>query len=338
MREKLSISEERLQACLQEQYDLISATLEFLPLGHDTRAGVYLVVSECGIPYLLKVKLGSLYEPGCLVPRFLHDQGITSVVAPLSTKRHTLWTQTEDWSVIVYPFLDGDTGWAGMTDAHWKEVGSIFKQIHQVVLPSVSFESLRKETFDPTEYISWVHTFETQLETQIAVSEDVSISERVLRASWIAHKSTIHAMMTSMEKLAKVLQECSGPHVVCHADLHPGNLLRTQDGHVFVIDWDDVMLAPRERDFIFVRKAQEDSSQNIPPFFQGYGQTEIDWTALAYYLYERIITDVIAFTQEVFFREDLGEESKTYAAQLFHGMLSKGGMIEEAYAAEAHLS
>ena len=35
-------------------------------------------------------------------------------------------------------------------------------------------------------------------------------------------------------------------------DLHPANLLRDDAGQVFVIDWDEVMLDPNERDFLFI--------------------------------------------------------------------------------------
>jgi spectinomycin phosphotransferase len=78
MREQPKIAEERLRTCLQYHYDLIPITLEFLPLGLDYHAGVYQVVNEPGTSYLLKVKSGALYEPGCLVPSLLRDQGITS--------------------------------------------------------------------------------------------------------------------------------------------------------------------------------------------------------------------------------------------------------------------
>ena len=44
--------------------------------------------------------------------------------------------------MIVYPFIDGDTSWTGMTNEQWKEVGAIFKRIHQVILPPFGFESL----------------------------------------------------------------------------------------------------------------------------------------------------------------------------------------------------
>ena len=304
MHEQPSIAEEHLRACFQDQYDLIPVTLEFLPLGHDYNAGVYRVVSEQGTPYLLKVTSRSLYEPSCLVPRYLSDQGITAVVAPLPTRSNALWTRLEDWIVIVYPFLEGDTSLTGMTNEQWQEVGTIFKRIHQVMLPPVGFESLRKETFDPAEYARWVRAFETQH----AHSEGGSVSERALRSSWMAHQSTIHTVVTSLEQLAGILQRRSGPYVICHADLHPANLLRDRAGHVFVIDWDEVMLAPKERDFLFVREPQAD------PFFQGYGQTEIDWIALTYYRWERVVQDLIEYAQNVFFRGDWGEETRADAA------------------------
>jgi hypothetical protein len=45
----------------------------------------------------------------------------------------------------VYPFIEGDTSFTGMTDEQWKEVGTIFHQIHQVTLPPEGFESLQIE-------------------------------------------------------------------------------------------------------------------------------------------------------------------------------------------------
>jgi spectinomycin phosphotransferase len=47
-----------------------------------------------------------------------------------------------EWTVIVYPWVSGDSSLTGMMDEQWKQVGSIFKRIHQVRLPPVGFESL----------------------------------------------------------------------------------------------------------------------------------------------------------------------------------------------------
>jgi spectinomycin phosphotransferase len=336
MREQPKMPEERLRACFQDQYDLIPVTLEFLPLGLDYNAGVYRVVSEQGTASLLKVTSRPLYEPQCLVPRFLNDQGITSLVAPVPTRSGALWSHLEEWSVIVYPFIDGETSWTGMTDEQWKEVGTIFQQIHQVRLPPEGFESLRKETSDPTKYVRWIRTFETQHARALG---GASASQRALRSCWMAHQSTIHTVVTSLERLAGVLQSRTLPYVICHADLHPANLLRDHAGHVFVIDWDEVMLAPKARDFLFVNESSVDS-EALPgtlAFFQGYGQTDIDWIALIYYRYERVVQDLIACAQEVFFRDDLGEGTKADSVQLFQAILAEGGEIDAASQASAHL-
>jgi spectinomycin phosphotransferase len=330
MREPPSIPEQRLRACLQDWYGLIPTTFDFLPLGLDYHAGVYRVRSEQGSDYLLKVTSRPLYEPACLVPRYLRDQGITEVVAPLPTKSNALWAQLEDWRVIVYPFIEGDTSWEGMTDAQWREVGSVFKHIHQAVLPSqVRLEEMKKETFDAAQYARWIRGFEAE---HARAQDGEGTSECTLRDLWMAHQSTIHAGVTTLEKLAEVLQRRELPFGICHADLHPANLLRDAASHVFVIDWDEVMLAPRERDFIFISELQAEA------FFQGYGQVEIDWTALTYYLWERVLQDVIACAQDVFSRDDLGEESKADIVQLFRNILeSRSSTLTAAYTAMNHL-
>jgi spectinomycin phosphotransferase len=329
MREKPAIADKLLQAIVQNQYGLVPVTLEFLPVGLDYYAGVYHLVSEQGIPYLLKATSRPLYEPRYLIPRYLNDQGITSVVAPLPTKSGGLWSKLADWTVVLYPFIDGDSSLTGMTDEQWRELGSIFKQIHQTPIPAEGFESLRKETFDVAEYVQWIHDFEAQY---LHTEHGGSTPERALSASWVAHQPTIHTAVYYLEKLAGMLQRRSGPYVICHADLHPANLIRDSAGHVFVIDWDDVMLAPRERDFIFAMELSADA------FWEGYGQTEIDWIALTYYLWERVVQDVIECAKDVFFNDDLGEETRADVVRLFDEILmGHSSTINAAHAAAAHL-
>ncbi|HEY7356045.1 MAG TPA: aminoglycoside phosphotransferase family protein [Ktedonobacterales bacterium] len=336
MYEPPDIPEERLRACLRDQYALAAASIVFLPLGLDSRAGVYRVVSEQGARYLLKAKAGAFYEPGCLVPRYLCDQGVVGVVAPLPTKGQTLWTRLDEWIITLYPFIEGEHGWnPAMTVAQWRAAGATLKQIHQVRLPTVGFESLHRETFDPAGYRRSVRA----IETGYISAEGGSQAEQTMRSCWLTHQVTIDMAVALLGTLAGALQERSGPHVICHADLHPSNIIR-QASQVFVIDWDDVMLAPKERDFLFVGEAPADGTvpAEAAPFFQGYGALEIDWVALTYYLWERVVQDVIAYAEEVFLRDDLGETSKTAAVEMLRAILSKEGrVVGSALAAAAHL-
>lgn len=329
MREPPSISHQDLHRCLRDQYGLVSARLEFLPRGLDYSAGLYRVVMELGTDFLLKVSKRPLYAQACLVPAYLREQGITSVVAPIRTESQALWTNIGDWRVIVYPFIEGQTGFAGMMEDDWYKTGTIFRQIHQVRLPPEGFDSLQKETFDPTRYAQWIRAFETQ---HLHRAPCGTTSVDAIRASWVAHQAKIQMIVTSLENLAGVLRSRSHSSVICHADLHPANLIRDDHGRVFVIDWDEVMLAPPERDFIFIREPEAE------PFWEGYGQREMDWTVLTYYRWERVAQDLIECAQNVWFRDDLGEESKADAARMFDVILAEGGSsIVSALSAAAHL-
>jgi spectinomycin phosphotransferase len=42
---------------------------------------------------------------------------------------------------------------------------------------------------------------------------------------------------------------------------------------------------------------QQPSEQAI--FYEGYGPVQVDWTCLAYYRYERIIEDLVAYAEQV---------------------------------------
>jgi spectinomycin phosphotransferase len=89
---------------------------------------------------------------------------------------------------------------------------------------------------------------------------------------------------------------------------------------------------------LFVGESADVSlGQDISPFFQGYGQMEIDWAALAYYRWERIVQDLIECAQTVFLRDDLGEETKADAVQLFDTIVTEGGVIQAACAAASHI-
>ena len=267
MYEKPNIPDDDLRAAVRDQYGIDAATLAFLPLGLDSMAGVYRVVSEQGKAYLLKAKVGPFYEAGYLVSRYLCDQGIAGVVAPLRTKRNPLWTRLGEWTVTVYPFIEGENGWnPGMTDAHWRAVER-FSTIcirsgcrRKALRACAERRSIRQDTV--VRWMPWKPGTS-------ALWVEVRWSRRCVRA-WLAHQSLIHRCEFAGNAGNAVFSGTPGRLCICHADLHPSNIMRAQSNQVFVIDWDDVMLAPKEHDFIFVGEAPRmaQCGQGAPRFLQ----------------------------------------------------------------------
>ncbi|MGH9761836.1 MAG: aminoglycoside phosphotransferase family protein, partial [Blastocatellia bacterium] len=140
MREQPELPKDGIRDCLHDYYGLTAVTLDFLPLGLDFTAGVYRASTDGETCFLVKIKSGLFYESGCQVSSYLRGQGITSVIAPLPNKNAALWTKLDDWMLVVFPFVDGDSNPTGMADEQWREAGSILKRIHGVKLPQSGFE------------------------------------------------------------------------------------------------------------------------------------------------------------------------------------------------------
>src|SRR5688500_2276801 len=89
--------------------------------------------------------------------------------------------------------------------------------------------------------------------------------------------ATIREIVERGERLADAFRArpiSAGTYVLCHGDVHPGNVLITPRDELFLVDWDTLRYAPREQDFVLIDNAA---------FFAGYGPASIDHTALAYY-------------------------------------------------------
>jgi len=65
---------------------------------------------------------------------------------------------------------------------------------------------------------------------------------------------------------------------------------------------------------------------------------EIDWLALTYFRWERVVQDFIECTRNVCFRNDWGEERRAEAVRLLDVILAKErGHIDSVYQASAPL-
>jgi spectinomycin phosphotransferase len=128
-------------------------------------------------------------------------------------------------------------------------------------------------------------------------------------------RSEILELVGRAERLALTLQSQSQEFLLCHSDIHAGNILIGTGGSFYIVDWDDPILAPKERDLMFVgggiggvwNNAREETL-----FYEGYGQTEIDPIALAYYRHERIVQDIAVYCEQIFLTNKGGTDREQF--------------------------
>jgi spectinomycin phosphotransferase len=327
MLDKPPLEDEQIAACIKETYDLSVTAIEFLPIGHDSYAGVYRVQGN-GQPYFLKVKADPVTELSIRLPRSLREQGIEQVVAPLPTTTHTLCGKIGNFTLILYPFIEGQSGMSvGLSDSQWIALGALLRKLHSVHLASELVKITPKENFVP--HPQWTAALK-QLQASIGTRTCTSPAEKELAAFWTSKRQEIGRILDRTEQLGRVLRDRSFESVLCHSDFHTNNVLIDSRGRLFIVDWDQPMLAPKERDLLFVTVGGFVSDERDEAlFFEGYGETTIDPWALAYYRYARAVEDMGAFGEQVFLM-DVSETTRLDSVKWFKRMFQPGNIVEAA--------
>jgi spectinomycin phosphotransferase len=124
--------------------------------------------------------------------------------------------------------------------------------------------------------------------------------------------------------------------VLCHADIHTANILVDGD-KLFIVDWDQPILAPKERDLMFVVGGGEIRSREEELFFEGYGETAVDWLAVAYYRYEWGVQEIGDFGERVFLLAEVSDITREDSVRGFRQLFQPGDVVDTAYQSEVML-
>ena len=263
-----------------------------LAAGGDVEVTVYRVDSDEG-PHFLKLRRDQPRNPPPL-SRYLADSGITQVLAPLNPRDGYSSSRIGDLSATIFPFIDGENGFRRpLSEDQWTSFGAVVRALHDVRLPLSVSETMRQETYSDV-WRSKVRGYLTGAPSQ-GPNDSVA---RELRGLLSRKRLEIATLVEHAEQFAASLRRRVLLVVPCHGDLHAGNVLIDSAGSLVIVDWDDAVLAPKERDLMFVGggvggawNRREESAA----FYHGYGPASVDAEALTYYRCERVVEDVAVY-------------------------------------------
>lgn len=310
---------------LKNSYGIDVADLTYLPLGADANALVYKVQTPDQKSYFVKLKRGQ-HDISVNLQLLLHSAGIKEIISPIKTLNKQPKLYVNDFTLIVYPFIYGYDGFSqNLTDDQWIAFGKALKYIHQLQLP-ISILQLIKQEVCSTQ---WRNNVRSIYECNLDVISSDEITSKFL-ASLKKHKSVILCLVDKAEKLSKVIQKQSVDFVLCHGDIHAGNVFIAQTGALHIVDWDQPIMAPKERDLMFIGGGVGNiwnNKREIKLFYTGYGKTEINKKIIDYYRCERIIEDVVLYYQQLL-SDNVGYKDRLTSYNHFIAMFEPNGVVD----------
>lgn len=315
------MTSEQLRAWVRDDFGVDLESVERIHHGADTAAEVWRGITPTDRLYAVKWSGGGS-DAGPLVSAYLAEHGVPGVAGPAKTRGGRLWSTREGRRLSLLPWISAARAVdANITAQHWTAYGELLASVHATAPSPELAAALRRENYDHERMVTLAETIDHRLRTD----KPRDRLEEELAAEWNASRELITGLIYLAEDLAQELRGRDATKVICHSDPHLGNLLLGPGDEVWLIDWDDVMLAPRERDLMFLLGGMGSvgpvSEQRRTWFFNGYGTAEIDEQRLTYYRCARALDDAAQWAEQVLQGPDREE-----ALTILRGVLSPSGL------------
>jgi len=296
---------EKLEEILAQHYGFTIRNITPGPRGF---VATTYIIDTLDARYFAKVVKVSRYsaniEAGLPVLQELRAAGIDQINYPIPAKDGCLSMTFEGHMLVVYNFIEGE--WT--FDYDFEAYVALMTKIHQAKIQT----PLLRESFDIS---AVVNTLRRELD-DLEKSSYSNPHQRKLQAIIAEYRHELVADMTRFDLLVHYLRQSANvPFVLTHGDAS-GNILQAADGKLYMIDWDDMMFAPRERDTWFhvgTNQAQAEFLSLYQHYFPAY---QIDASLFAFYVYKRYFEDVEGWCDKILDSQSTDDERANHLIHL----------------------
>ncbi|MAT75102.1 hypothetical protein CMK14_08155 [Candidatus Poribacteria bacterium] len=348
MKTEPTIPQHQLQQQINQNYCTNLQALAFLPIGEGSWCFHGQGKSEI---FIRLVKEKTKAEKTVLLAKFLSDQGLP-VLPSLADKSGNLMGEIEGCGLIIYPFIYGSTLMNRelsnkQASPLRREIGVTVARIHalteltdnqrysnqlnrnqhspirQFDLPREDFARFQVESFSilsPDDHQPPIRQHDDALVVEL--SDFIQPRQKALRN-----------LIGVARRLGQTLRLEALDYVLCHGDIHEDNILLSDSGEIFIIDWDNAIFAPKERDLFFFGGNED--------YLTGYfgGQTNsaaapgtcvVDQTVIDYYVLEWALQEIVDYGSRILFDTHFDMEGRVDAWQQFQRLFEPGQDVDVA--------
>ena len=319
MKTEPSLPKQHLKEKINQHYGLNLKTLDFLPIGEGSWCYHGIGDHEVFIQ-LIKDKI--VGERTTNLQEFLTNNEIP-VLIPLMGKLEQSVVGIGNFGLILYPYIIGSSLMESKNTDHQnaslrKEIGSIVAHLHTLAKGNENRPfNLPKEDFT---------NFQT--ECQLIIYPDQYLSPYNQNNDMLVDKLTnfIQVRQSELRNLIEVatrlgsnLRKRELRYVLCHGDIHEDNIFLADSGKKYIIDWDNAILAPKERDLFFFGKNKD----YLTGYFGNLDETRpisppsVDPYVIDYYVLEWALQEIYDYGNRILFDTKFDQDGRLDAWQQF---------------------
>jgi thiamine kinase-like enzyme len=125
--------------------------------------------------------------------------------------------------------------------------------------------------------------------------ETAAPGQKLVKELILPRQDQITADLAILNGLQSYARNTDKPKVICHTDLHGGNLMTDGRGTLYILDWENALIAPPEHDLFFFAGEKSFWELFWPHYTRHFSGASIDPEILRFYYYRRALEDVADF-------------------------------------------
>jgi hypothetical protein len=314
MKIELDIDTAGLIAKVSQDYSIEVHEIDFIP--GSFVAFCYSVNCSNHDRYFLKLfddsRLGriSVDRMGFYLPLTweLHSKNILpNIPYPIKTRDGRFSTEFHGHPIVLFNFIDGDlVGYENpMPDGTLAKLAGLVGITH----------GCRYQLETPFPFVeNFGIPFESDLIDGLNALEKITKKDnwgkRELRELLQPRKDEILGYLNRLKELQSISRRAAKEMVLCHTDLHGGNLIMDDAGRLYILDWEGTILAPPQHDlFVF---AWEDRFVDVflPNYQRGFNPMGLNSDIFGFYYYRRNLEDLTDWIVRILYENTDQEQDR----------------------------
>lgn len=262
-------------------------------------AETFIITTETQQKYFVKFIKTSRYieniQTSLPVLKYLFDNNIKNICYPFENKQGRLTTAVKHGIVIVFNNIEGT--WT--FDFNKAEYLELLSQIHKLEIPTNI--STKIEDFE----VNFLDELEINLR---ACLTEPQTGVRSQTQELLRHKiDAINEYSNLFLEVQSFAKDTTVKAVLTHGD-GSGNVMVDKNNELFIIDWDDLLVAPKERDLWFHYK-----DDNMMKYYKKLNPDfEMHKVMYSFYLLKRFMDDLAGFLNEIMSSDDVSHQEKNF--------------------------
>lgn len=274
---------------LEKNFDLKEVNLTYIPAGE--ASWCYKVETEKEIYFLkIYINLENHKTRFNLTYNLFSKTGIKNITHPLKNKEGNLVFPISNNYAALFNFIDGfNASEKPLTDKEKFALGVLLGKIHKSTSIIKDFDL--KEDF---EYKN-INRLLANIKSSTALSKTETGFKKQTAELLLKYQDKIFDRIKKLTNLGEELRNKNLDFVICHGEPHIWNTMVDKNGQVFLIDWDDSLLAPKEKDLNMIK----DDPKKLEGYKSVTGNMEINQEVVRYYNWEWNISEIDAWSNQI---------------------------------------